>query len=294
MTRLRYNGVATAASPLSLGAALTSGGTTITFNAALKYGGGTAVPTIAGSDYIPLTIIDPLTLAASEVVYLTAYTAGATTGTITRGQEGTSGVAHASGDRVVMGAVVEDVEGIQSNPISGHSGIPNVFYATISSATLTGAITRYFPFTVVRSATLVSVKINVQSAGTAGHVTRAGIYAASSVWQPGTLIRDYGEVASDSGGIKSFTMPGTPDVLGRGRYLIGWRMPTAATHPTLRTLPYQCLQFPSYEITGNVHTIGLAKTEAYAAFPNPGNAWDTRSTSNAPNFVCPITLEWTD
>jgi hypothetical protein len=112
MARLRYNGLATgsagALTALALGGSLTSSGTTITFSAALTYQNGTAVPTITGSDFIPLSILDA-SGNLSEVVYLTAYTAGATTGTITRGQEGTTGVAHSSGDKVVHAPTVFDV-----------------------------------------------------------------------------------------------------------------------------------------------------------------------------------------
>lgn len=102
MARLRYNGLST-----TLAAALTNSATSVTLAASLTHSGGTAVPTIGGSDYLPLSILDG-TGKVSEIVYLTAYTSGASTGTITRGQEGTSGVAHASGDRVVHGPTVMD------------------------------------------------------------------------------------------------------------------------------------------------------------------------------------------
>jgi hypothetical protein len=104
MARLRYNGLSAA-----LGGALTAGGTAITFAAALTHSGGTQVPTIAGTDFIPLSIIDQATGRLSEIVYLTAYTAGQTTGTITRAQEGTAGVAHAIGDKLVHSATVADL-----------------------------------------------------------------------------------------------------------------------------------------------------------------------------------------
>lgn len=102
MARLRYNGLTA-----TLGAPLTSSGTAVTFAAALTHSGGTAVPTIGSGDYIPLTILATAG-GVSEIVWLTAYTAGATTGTITRGQEGTAGVAHASGDEVVHAPTVLD------------------------------------------------------------------------------------------------------------------------------------------------------------------------------------------
>ena len=69
----------------ALGASLTDVGTSITFDAI------PGLPTLAGGEYVTLTIGD------TEVAYLTAYTAGETTGTISRGEEGTTAVAHDSG-----------------------------------------------------------------------------------------------------------------------------------------------------------------------------------------------------
>lgn len=94
--RLTYNGVR-----VTLGVALTAGATAVTFSSPLVHAAGTNVPTLAGGDYIPLAIIDPATGALTEVVRLTAYTAGASVGTITRAQEGTTAVAHAIGRIVV-------------------------------------------------------------------------------------------------------------------------------------------------------------------------------------------------
>jgi hypothetical protein len=105
MARLRYNGLST-----TLGASLTNSATSVTFAAALTHSGGTNVPTISGTDYIPLSILDG-TGKLSEVVYLTAYTAAATTGTIVRGLEGTTGVSHSSGDKVVCAPTKVDVSG---------------------------------------------------------------------------------------------------------------------------------------------------------------------------------------
>lgn len=104
MARLRYNGL-----KATLGAALTSTGTAVTFAAALTHAGGTAVPTLAGGDLIPLSILDSNGNLV-EIVHLTAYTAGATTGTIVRGREGTTGVAHASGASVRHAATTADFE----------------------------------------------------------------------------------------------------------------------------------------------------------------------------------------
>jgi hypothetical protein len=103
MARLRYNGLSS-----TLGGSLTSSATSVTFGAALTHSNGTAVPTISGSDYIPLAILDT-SGHLSEVVYLTAYTSGATSGTIARGKEGTTGVSHSSGDAVIHGPTASDI-----------------------------------------------------------------------------------------------------------------------------------------------------------------------------------------
>lgn len=87
MARLRYNLLET-----TLGAQLNAAATSITFAAKLTAADGD-IPTIASPDYLPLTIGD-------EVVYLTAYTSEATTGTISRGEEGTTDATHSSGAAV--------------------------------------------------------------------------------------------------------------------------------------------------------------------------------------------------
>ena len=74
MARLRYNNQGGL-----LGADPGSGGTTLTFIVAPDFA------TIVGPDYIPIAL-DP-GLSTFEIVHMTAYTAGATTGTITRAAE---------------------------------------------------------------------------------------------------------------------------------------------------------------------------------------------------------------
>lgn len=103
MSRRRLNGIST-----TLGSSLTSSATSITFAAALTYNGGTNVPTLSGSDYIVLSILNT-SGNVIEIVYLTAYTAAGTSGTIVRGREGTTGAAHASGDPVISGPTVVDI-----------------------------------------------------------------------------------------------------------------------------------------------------------------------------------------
>jgi hypothetical protein len=101
MARLRYNGLAG-----TLGAALSDSATSVTLAAKLTYVGGD-VPTLAAGGYFPLSILDADGLCA-EVVYVTAYTAAATTATILRGRERSAGVAHDSGATFVHGPTALD------------------------------------------------------------------------------------------------------------------------------------------------------------------------------------------
>jgi lysophospholipase L1-like esterase len=87
MARLRYNNESG-----TLGAALTNSGTTVTFTSAPNFA------TLTGQQYIPL-FLDAGT-GSFEIVYLTAYTSGGTTGTIKRAAEDSThwpAVAHNSG-----------------------------------------------------------------------------------------------------------------------------------------------------------------------------------------------------
>lgn len=112
MTRLKYNGLST-----TLGAGgLTAPATTIPLGAALTHSNGTAVPTLTAGDYIALEIIDQTTKKLVEIVWLTAYTSGQTTGTILRAQEGSPAVVHAAGDPIKHGPTVLDLVAVVSSP----------------------------------------------------------------------------------------------------------------------------------------------------------------------------------
>jgi hypothetical protein len=90
MARLRYDNLSAA-----LGASLSDSATSATLAAALEFGDGTPVPTLAGDDYFTFTILGAGGVV--EVVYVTGYTSAGTSMTIARGQEGTDAVAHADG-----------------------------------------------------------------------------------------------------------------------------------------------------------------------------------------------------
>jgi len=97
MARLLYNNEGG-----RLGADPGASGTTITFAIAPNFA------TLSGSDYIPLVL--DAGLATMEIVYLTAYTAAAATGTITRAAEDPShwpAVSHSSGSWVCAPTVLD-------------------------------------------------------------------------------------------------------------------------------------------------------------------------------------------
>lgn len=89
MPRLRFNNLSG-----KLGGSLTNSATTITFTGPLTYDGAIAVPTIVAPYFLPITL--EYGTGNFEVVWLTAYTTAAVTGTIVRGVEGLP-VAHANG-----------------------------------------------------------------------------------------------------------------------------------------------------------------------------------------------------
>lgn len=111
-TRLRYDGVESA-----LLSELTEGSPLINLTDFLYHDGdsiNSRVPSLVGDEYISLTILDA-NYRLAEIVHLTAYTEGATTGTIERGQEGTSDKTHAAGSKVIHSASVEDFLAVQDH-----------------------------------------------------------------------------------------------------------------------------------------------------------------------------------
>ena len=124
MARLRYNDLGSGSAGSVVDAALsgshTNSTTTFTFAAALTHNNGTAVPTLAGGDYFMLAVFAAGRMV--EIVKVTAYTSGATTATVTRGQDGTSGVSHSSGAVVRNTALASDFRKIKTASASRTSG----------------------------------------------------------------------------------------------------------------------------------------------------------------------------
>lgn len=141
MARIRYNN-----ENGTLGAALTNSGTTITFTTAPNFA------TLTGANYIPLML--DVGTSSFEVVYLTAYTAAATTGTILRTAEDSTNwpaVAHSSGSGTwVVGSTIYDFTTSQITPsvlaLSANSATPAIDtdnYTVVHITAQTAAITSF-------------------------------------------------------------------------------------------------------------------------------------------------------
>ena len=145
MTEVRYNNQSG-----SLGASLTNSGTTITFATAPDFA------TLSGGQTITLAL-EPGT-SNYEIVYLTAYTAGTTTGTISRAAEdGTNwpAVAHNSGVAWACAPTVNDfTSGGGSGTVTSVSvATANGYSGTVANPTTTPAITLTGPSTLPPSGT---------------------------------------------------------------------------------------------------------------------------------------------
>lgn len=162
MTRLRYAGVVGTVGSGNM----TNSATSHTFTAALTYANGVTVPTLTGSDYFMLSILDT-SGNLSEVVKVTAYNSSTKAATLVRGQEGTSGVAHTSGDKVTMAVYASDIgQTVKSDVTSVYAylGVAPSGTATSSSGWLVTRVT--FP-TVTAAA--------VFTTGTGAWDSRAGL-----------------------------------------------------------------------------------------------------------------------
>ena len=98
----------------TLGESLTDDGTTITFSSAPPF------ETLSDPQYIPI-VLEPASgspSASFEIVWLTEYTQGQTTGTVLRGQDSTDGVAHDNGVTWSCSPVAADIPILTPTPLS--------------------------------------------------------------------------------------------------------------------------------------------------------------------------------
>jgi hypothetical protein len=104
VSRLRFNNISgtAAGNGLTFTSATTTTGT---------WASAPAFPAIVFPDFA-VVVVNP-DQANEEIVYLTAYTPGATSGTFSRAQEGSTGAAH-SGEAWVHGPTADDFKSAPS------------------------------------------------------------------------------------------------------------------------------------------------------------------------------------
>jgi len=127
-TRLRFDGIETY---LALQLEGHDGATTITFAGPLLHDGGQSIPDFAYGDpqYLTLSILTS-NYVLSEIVYLVAYDSASSSGTITRGEEGTLIAMHSFGDKVVHAPTVVDYE-MNAEALQAHIDDPQAHISVI-------------------------------------------------------------------------------------------------------------------------------------------------------------------
>lgn len=155
-------------------------------------------------------------------------------------------------------------------------GIPNTFLSAVGTSALSAGDLRYVPLFVMQYVKLTAFQIEVTAGPASAANFRIGIYKADSELQPrGAPIFDSGSVSVGIGftGIKSQT--GLTIELSPGSYLIALNADVAMT---VRTFTSDTPIVVS-ALGASPFAQRFSKTLAYAAFTNPGTAWDTISAS---------------
>lgn len=100
----------------------------IFWDAPLTHSGGVSIPDVpasAGDEYIPLAILD-INNRLLEIVHLTAYVMGETSGTVRRGEEGTAPRPHIQGAAVIHAATIQDFLNVQDHILDNHPHLPYI------------------------------------------------------------------------------------------------------------------------------------------------------------------------
>lgn len=180
---------------------------------------------------------------------------------------------------VTLGAATAIAEGRPKTGATIPYTIPGVEMLSTNTFAIGTNTVRYNPMFVSTPITLDQIAIEVTSAGAGGTTARLGIYHADADWQPTALVVDAGTVAVDSTGVKTASINTT---LQPGRYLLAFN---ASGAPTLRTRAGATRYMGSPAALGTAFTGTMSKALAYAAFTDPGTAWDTTLTSGS-GFIC--------
>lgn len=201
MARLRYAGVVGTVGS----SGLTTTATSHTFTAPLTYASGVTLPTLAGTDYFMLSILDT-SGNLSEVVKVTAYNSGTGAATIARGQESTTGVTHSSGDKVTSAVYTTDLPPVEvwttyTPTWTATSGTP----AVGTGGSLTGDYFQVGKLVVFRMNLVLGTTGMSTGTGTwAFGLPVAHIAAPSGIGQHGLNLGGYFE---DSG-VRAYAQPG--------------------------------------------------------------------------------------
>lgn len=150
----------------------------------------------------------------------------------------------------------------------------------------------YQPIYVQRTITVTAIRVNINSAGTAGATIRVAIYHSSATGQPGALISDIGTLSVDSTGQKQIT--GLTIELLPGHYSIMMATDASATqaqHVAYRG--YMADGWCGIGVTNWQFWYEQYVSKAYGVAADPGTAWTNNGTS-ADTFVYYTMLTWTN
>lgn len=235
----------------------------------------------------------------AEIVRVTAIATD--TLTIVRAQGGTSARTVVATDQIFAGITAKTLTDIESalgdTPQGSFASIAERLAAqrheTLNSAaaflltvpgvggiTLENTVPRaasfdyYHPIWCASYLTFDQVVSEVTTAsGSAGSVARVGIFAADSSWQPGTLIEEFGTIATDALGVKTIAPAAGTRTLPGGRYLLAMNCSAGTT--TFRSGRGSPGTMLSAALGPSAMADTLRVPRTHAAFPSPGTAWTT-------------------
>lgn len=245
-----------------------------------------ALPAVSAPDILTITL-DPDGRAGNpEIVEVTAHTASATSVTVTRGAESSTGRSHAAGTRwahgvtaAALAAASGVVEGrLKASGTNPYYSIPGVIPTSQSTGSVAVNVDSYMPFLVETTITLDRLAGEVTTAGAAGKVARFGIYNADTDWQPTTLVLDAGTVPVDTTGVKTITIN---QQLTPGRYLFVINTDGSPSFRIIRGLLTRGI-FSGMGTSPFTDSMTVVRT--YAAFPSTGTPWDTALAGNQGGF----------
>lgn len=139
-----------------------------------------------------------------------------------------------------------------------------------------------YSFLYVLSPMMIDQLVFYVSTFQAASNIRVGLYRADQNWQPkGPPLVDSGDIATTSNSLKTYT-PSVPFLLRPGRYLTVWNEDTSAV--VLETVRGLTPFGGAYADEGSAPNSWIQRcfvSRAHAAFPTPGTAWTSATTSGS-------------